>query len=75
MSKIKQKFLAFKTAEKLYNKRKVALRDEIRSEMHKSARAGNIKRLDVLGNEMCKILGDENSFITIQIKVLYNIPL
>lgn len=49
--------------------------DEISSEMHKSAKAGDVTRVNVLGDEMCKILGDEHSIIKTQIMVLYNMPI
>lgn len=73
MTKIKQRYLAYKTAERNFNKRKVALKEEFSSEMHKAAKVKDIERFKVLGDEMVRILGDEYSVIAIQIDVWYGL--
>ena len=73
MSKVKQKYLAFKTAERNFNKRKIALRDEMTKQMHISAKEGNIERFKTLGNELIEMLGQEYKFTMIQIDVLYGL--
>lgn len=73
MSKIKQKYLAFKTAERNFNNRKIALKDEMTKEMYISAKQGNIERFKTIGNEMISMLGEEYRFTMIQIDVLYGL--
>ena len=73
MSKIKQKYLAFKTAERKFIERKMALKDEMTKEMHISAKEGNIQRFKNIGNEMIEMLGKEYEFTMIQINVLYGL--
>lgn len=73
MSKIKQKYYAFRTAEKAYNKRKVNLAHAFTSELHVCAKELNKEKFVIIATEMIDTLGVQYEVTIGQIKVLYNL--
>jgi len=73
MAKIKQKYMAYKTAERNFNKRKVALSNEFTNEMNEAAKIKDLERFYVLGDEMVRILGKYHSGTITALEVLHGI--
>lgn len=73
MSKLKQKYNAFRTAESNFNRRKVNLHKEFSQELNKAAIALDKERYTVLAEEMVRTLGKEYDFTATSIKILHNL--
>ena len=73
MSKIKQKYNAFRTAEHKYNQRKHNLSLAFSEQLHVCAKESNKERFLIIANEMIETLGGQYSFTVTQINMLYKL--
>lgn len=73
MSKIKQKYTAYITAHRQYNKRKVALKEEFSKELNTAALEKDIDRFKVLSKDMMSMLGAQYKVTINQIIILHGL--
>lgn len=73
MAKIKQKYLAFKTAERNFNNKKVALSNEFSKRLHELVKENKLEAFERVAEDMVDILGKEYLFTVTSIKVLYGL--
>jgi hypothetical protein len=71
MARLKQIMQSFRTAEREYNKRSVALRDEFTSEMHKACKGGDMDYFEALKEDFRKYFDED--FTICSIEVMYGI--
>ena len=73
MSRLKQRTRAFRTAEKEFNRKKVALDREFTSEMHKACKSEDMQYFNALKEDYRKYFGEPGEFTIIGIELMYGI--